>query len=105
MSLLQHPKGHQNGWGIKMASFLSSENLTFWYPFVVVPVWVSPRVGGCLSILIEAQSVVKPSDFAHPKGLSSDSGCLNKESLQAACRPERVHLQGGDFHTNVSASA
>ena len=65
----QIPKGYQNGWGIKMADFFlktrhvgtrlgvslaapkgvsqrmgySFENLTFWYPFVLVPVWVSPR--------------------------------------------------------------
>ena len=45
MSLLQHSKGYQNGWGIKMASFLSFENLTFWYPFVLVPVWVPPNLG------------------------------------------------------------
>ena len=31
--------GYQNG------KFLSFENFTFWYPFVLVPVWVPPNVG------------------------------------------------------------
>ena len=30
VSLLQHPRWYQNEWGIKMASFLSFENLKFW---------------------------------------------------------------------------
>ena len=29
--------------GYQMVCFLSFENLTFWYPFVLVPVWVPPR--------------------------------------------------------------
>ena len=33
-------RGTQNGWGIKMASFLRFENLMFWHLFILVHVWV-----------------------------------------------------------------
>ena len=39
---LAAPKGVSKRMGIKMASFLSFENLTFRYPFVLVPVWAPP---------------------------------------------------------------
>ena len=39
---LAAPKGVSRRMCIKMASFLSFENLTFWYPFVLVPIWLPP---------------------------------------------------------------
>ena len=40
MSLLQHAKGYQNGWDIKMASFVSFEKLD-----ILVPVCFGTRLG------------------------------------------------------------
>ena len=55
MSLLEHPKRYHNGRGIKMASFLSFECLTFWYPFVLVLVWVPPIMDAhVFSLRVEA---------------------------------------------------
>ena len=43
VSLLTALKGVSKRMGIKVASFLGFQKLTFWFRFILVPVWVPPR--------------------------------------------------------------
>ena len=72
---LAAPRGVSQRKGIKVASVSGFENLTFWYPFVLVPVWVPPTVG----------SQLLPRDIKMScSAIWEDKECQGRQSLQCS---------------------
>ena len=63
--------------GITMASFLSSEKLTFWYPFVLVPIY------GCLQVF---------SAYLREREREIAFGCVLRENVLQTGEIMPVHV-------------